>query len=102
MQTPPQLKGTVPVFPSISSSSSDVVFETPKKAIVEIQDDDDDDETEVGEKVKLFGRKHCGEIASPFLTPYLSNTQLLDTQYGIRREGNNFKIDNSTITIDNE
>ena len=48
-----------------------------------------------------MGRKHYGEIASPFLGPYLSNTQLLDTQYGIRREGDNFKIGSSTVTMDN-
>ena len=62
---------------------------------------DDDDESHVEEKVKLFGKKHCGEIASPFLGPYLSNTRFLDTQYGIRREGHNIKVDNSTVTVDN-
>jgi len=39
-----------------------------------------------------------GEIASPFLSP---DTRLLDTQYGIRKEGDNFKIGNSTVIIDN-
>ena len=44
-------------------------------------------------KGKTFGWKHS-------LTPYLSNTRLNDTQYGIRREGDNFKVANSTVTID--
>ena len=40
-----------------------------------------------------------GEIASPFLSP---NKRLLDTQYGIRKDGHNFKIGNFTVTVDNE
>ena len=91
-------KETVPVFPSTSSPSSDVVFET-LKIVVEIKEDDDDD-TDIDAEVKIFGRKHYGEIASPFFSAYLSNTRLLDTQYGIRREGDNFKIGNSTVTSD--
>ena len=73
-------KETVPLRPSTSSPSSDVLFGTPKKAVVEIQDDDDDDATEEEEKVKLFSRKHYGAIASPFLSPYLKDSRLLDTQ----------------------
>jgi len=62
----------------------------------------DDGETDAEENVKLFGRKHYGEIANPLLGLYLSNTLLIHTQYGIRREGDNFKIGNSTLTINNE
>ena len=40
-------------------------------------------------------------MASPFLSPYLKDTKLLDTRYGIRREGDHFKIGNATVTIDN-
>ena len=95
MQTPRRLEEeTVPVLPSTSSSpSGDIVFETPKKAVVKIQDDD--------ERLQLLGRKHYGEMASPFLSPYLKDSKLLDTQCGIRREGDNFKIGNATVTIDN-
>jgi hypothetical protein len=39
-----------------------------------------------------------GEIASPLLSP---DTRLLDTKYGIRKNGNNFKIGNSTVIVDN-
>ena len=53
------------------------------------------------EKVKLFSRKKYGEIASPFLSPYLKDSRLLDTQYGVRRERDNFKIGNATVTVDN-
>jgi len=52
-------------------------------------------------KINSFGRKHYGEISRPYLGPYLSNTRLLDSQYGILREGDKFKIGNSTVTIDN-
>ena len=65
MQTPRQSAETVLVVPSTSSPSSDVVFETSEKTIVQIHDDDDDNEVE--EKVKLFVRKHYVERASPFL-----------------------------------
>ena len=51
-------------------------------------------------KAQNFGRKNYGEIASPFLGPCLSNTRMLDTQYGIRRDGDNFKIGNSNVTVD--
>ena len=107
MRTPRLLEEeeTIPILPWTSSSpSSDVEFETPNKAVVEIQDDDNDDAdvTEAEEKVKLFSRKHYGEIASSFLSSYLRDTRLLDTQCGIRREGDNFKIGNATVTIDNE
>lgn len=90
----------IPVLPSTSASSSpstsDVIFETPKKKpVVEIRDDDDD------EQAKLYSRQHYGEIASPFLSPYVKDSRLLDTQYGIRRVGDNFKIGNAMVTIDN-
>ena len=86
---------TVAVLPSTSSSSlsGDTVFQTPKKAIVKIQDDE--------EKLKQLGRKHNGELAGPFLSPYLKDMKLLDTRYGILREGDHFKIGNATVTIDN-
>lgn len=59
---------------------------------------DEHDEAEAEEEE----RKNFGEIANPYLDPYLSNTssRLLDTQYGIRREGDNFKIGNSNVTVD--
>jgi len=42
-----------------------------------------------------------GEIASPFLGPFVSNTRMFDTQYGIRRDGDKFKIGNSNVTVNN-
>ena len=39
-----------------------------------------------------------GEMARPFL--FSPNTRLLDTQYGIRKDGDNLEIGNSTVTVD--
>jgi hypothetical protein len=101
-QIPQQVaKDTVLVLPSPSSTGDDVYVETPKKTVVEIDDDNGEGEGDVEGSLKSFGRKHYGEIASPFLGPYLSNTRMLDTQYGIRRDGDNFKISNSNVTVDN-
>ena len=38
------------------------------------------------------------EMASPFL--FKTNTRFLDTQYGIRKDGDNLEIGNSTVTVD--
>ena len=86
-------KDSVLVLPSPSCTGDDVYVETPKTTVVEI-DDDENCEGDVEESLKSFGRKHYGEIASPFLGTYLSNTRMLDTQNGIPRDGENFKIGN--------
>jgi len=68
-----------------------------QKPSVEIEEDDNDGEGDGEGSLKCFGRKHYGEIYSSFLGPYLSNKRMLDTQYGIRRDGDNFKIGNSSV-----
>jgi len=40
-----------------------------------------------------------GDTASPFL--FSPNTRFLDTQYGMRKDGDNLKIGNSNVTVDN-
>ena len=104
--TPRQFEEAIPVLPSTSSTpSSDVIIETPKRAVVaEIQDSGDDDNGNLAEteaKIQLFSKKQYGPLASPFLSPYLKESRLLDTEYGIRREGEDFKIGNATVTVDN-
>jgi len=37
---------------------------------------------------------------SPFLSPHLKDTKLLNTRYSIRRKSDNFKIRNATVTVD--
>ena len=45
-------------------------------------------------------RMHFGEIASPYLTPYLYNRHFLDKQYGLRRDDSTFMIGDSTVSVD--
>ena len=89
-------------IPSTSSTSPIIeVFETLKRhgSSVEIKDDDNYDEN-IDEEVRAFSRKHFGEIASPYLTPYLYNRRFLDKQYGIRRNDSIFMIGNSNESVD--
>ena len=79
-ETPRRLKiERVPVFRSTSSPTSDIVYETTETTDFKIKEEEDE-ETDIDAEVKSFGREHYGEIASPFLSQYLSNTRLLDTQ----------------------
>jgi hypothetical protein len=55
-------------------TSAETVYEsTPRKPIFEINEDEGEVEYDNGEEedVRDFGRKKFGEIASPYLTPYL-------------------------------
>jgi hypothetical protein len=67
-------------------------------------DDDDaaDDLESVDEDVREFVKRYFGEIASPYLTPYLYNKSFLDKEYGIRKDGDTFMIGDSTITVDSK
>jgi hypothetical protein len=77
------------------------VYETPKIRVDTDSDDDDVvEEYPEEEDVTRFGREKFGSLASPYLTPYIYDTRKLDTQYGIRKEGNEFKIGDSTVTVD--
>jgi len=69
-------KETSPILPSTSDTGDDIYVEKSKNFEIE---GDDDDEGDIKENVKCFGRTHFGEIAIPFLCPYLYNKQLLDT-----------------------
>jgi len=75
---------------------------TPKSSFAEIGDDndDDDDNVFVEEDAQAFGRENVGPIASPYIVPYLYNRRYLDTQYGLRKDGESFKIGDSTVLVD--
>jgi hypothetical protein len=100
-RTPP-VKWRVVKF--LHSTSFENVYEsTPKRPKFEIEvdnDDNDDDNDAAEEEVKDFGRKNFGEIASPYLKPYLYLRPFLDKQYGIRRDIGRFMIGNSTLSVD--
>jgi hypothetical protein len=71
----------------------------------EIQEEEDvDDEGDVTETdVQQFGTKHFGELASPYVTPYLYNKAYLDRYFGIRKDpAGQFRMGNSEIEIDED
>jgi hypothetical protein len=82
----------------LDSSPSTFQQETPVKRV---QDDeyDDYDDTHIEPDVSKYGREKLGEIASPYLTPYVYNRRFLDRQYDIRRVEDNFKIGDSFVTV---
>ena len=43
-----------------------------------------------------------GPTASPYLAPYAYDSDSLDKQYGLRKDGDKYKIGNSTVTIDED
>jgi len=45
----------------------------------------------------VYGRENVGPIASPYLIPYGYKRRFLDTQYGIRKDGDLFMIGDSPI-----
>ena len=88
-QTTPEKerKQTVPP-PQPSTSMAETFASTPKSSFAEISDDDgDDDNVFVEDDAQAFGRENVGPIASPYIVPYLYNRRYLDTQYGLRKDG---------------
>jgi hypothetical protein len=54
---------------------------------------------EVKEDVPVYG---FGSTAAPYLAPYAYESDSLDRQYGIRKDGDKYSIGNSTVTIDGD
>ena len=67
--------------------------------VVVVVDEDDD---YVEDEAKRYGRKEFGAVASSYLLPNLYNRRFLDTQYGIRKDGDTFMIGDSTLTVDRD
>jgi len=75
------------------------VYESPKARFSfgeGISDDDDDDNVFVKEVARTFGRENVGPVASSNNLPKLYNGLYLDTQYGISKDGDSFKIGDSS------
>ena len=51
------------------------------------------------QKSDMF-RENVGPVASPYLMPYVYKRRFLDTQYGVRKEGNTFMIGDSPVLVD--
>jgi hypothetical protein len=65
---------TLSAPPSSPSTSREIMYETPKPSLYtgEIEEEDVDNEDTVTETdVQHFDTKHFGELASPYVTPYL-------------------------------
>ena len=81
------------------------MYETPKPrfSFEEISDGDDDDDNDfVEEDARAFVRENVGPIPSPYILLYLYNRPFLDTEYFIRKDGDSFKIGDSTVLVDTD
>jgi len=95
-----------------STSAAPAVYETPKPrfTIGELSDDIDDDDVRDDNEDFVKGdtratgreRENVGSIASPYILPYVSkrHRRRLDTRYGIRKEGDSYKMGDSTVLVD--
>jgi hypothetical protein len=77
--------------------SKEIIYETSK--CEPVREDDDDDDGFLEEDAKRFGRENVGSVASPYLMPYVYKRRFLDTQYGIGRDGDTFKIGDSPVLV---
>jgi len=104
--------GTQTELVAIHSISAAALYETPKPRLTigEISDDhidygeDVDVDFDKGD-TRASGRgENVGSKASPYILPYLSNRRRrhLDTRYGNRKDGDSFKICDSTVLVDTD
>ena len=80
-------------------------YEPAKQERVEENDDNDEDDCNeydnfVEDEVREYSRENFGPVSSPYLMPYMYKTRFLDTQYGFRKDGNMFMIDDSPVVVD--
>jgi len=79
-------------------------YDPSKGERVEEEDDDDedydDDDNFVEDEAREYGRENVGPVASLYLMHYVYKRRFLDTQYGIRKDGDMFMIGDSPIVVD--
>jgi len=63
------------------------------------EDDCDDDDNFVEDEAREYRRENISTIASPYLMPYVYKRRFLDTQYGVRKDGDMFMIGDSPLSI---
>ena len=88
-------------MPSTHIRPSEDIHETSKREPVRDVDDDYDDEF-LAQDSKKFGRNTLGSVASPQLMPYVYKRRFLDTQYGMRKDGDIFNIGDSAVLVDQD
>ena len=100
--TPSQTKARIVTPPTVPVGD---IYETPKRppsdgGVVDDDDDDVADGTSVEKDAQEYVREKFGAVADLYLTPYLYKRSFLDTQYGIRKEGDVFMIGDSQLTVE--
>ena len=81
--------------------SKEIIYETTKRELFPKVDGDDDYDDEFPEEdAKTFGRENVGSVASPYLMPYVYKRRFCDTQYGMGKDGDIFKIGDSAVVLD--
>jgi hypothetical protein len=58
--------------------------------------------TSFSRRTQRFGRENVGPVAGPYLMPYVYKRRFPDTQYGIRKDGDIFKIGDSPVLVDQD
>jgi len=104
---PPSAPAKPHIATPIPSTSSDVIYQTstpPPPSIVKGDDDEDGDDVGAKPHVLEFGAKTLGELASPYVSPYVyeSKRRFLDTEYGIRRVDDEYMIGDSRVSVDRD
>jgi len=100
--TSASVTATQPPPPPPPPPIKEYTYEPPKKERVEDDDEDDynDDDNFVEDEAHEYGRENVGDVASPYLMTYVYKRRFLDTQYGVRKEGNTFMIGYSPVLVD--
>jgi hypothetical protein len=76
-------------------------YESPTSTRFEANTDDDVGGGGVSEEdVRTFAEESFGSVASPHLSPFVNRRGVLDTNYGLRKEGDKFFIGNFDVTVD--
>jgi len=109
--TPQKLRrGTQRTVTSASITASpppppikELKYEPQKPERVEEDDDDEEDYDEddfVEDEAREYDRDNVRPVTSPYLMPYVYKRRFLDTQYGVRKDGDIFMIGYSPIVVD--
>ena len=75
-------------------------YEPSKEERVDGDDEYDDDDNFVEDEAHEYGRANVGPVASVYLMPYGYKKRFLDTQYGVRKDGDMFMIGDAPIVVD--
>jgi len=73
-----------------------------REPVREDNDDYDYDDVFHEEDAKALGRENVVSVASAYLMPNVYKRRLLDTEYGIRRDGDIFNIGDSSVLVDQD